>query len=153
MGSSEEGRQRVVLIFMCQWPGDTIQHNKWQHADRCNQCLVLSESKQTTEEKVRGIARENGRFNSEVTVVTQIVLVVISISSFLYHENSIIVRRRPCGVSFSRLIHTYHAVVLPCRGLEKSLAKRIRRSTAGARHGMCESNTVALCYSNVEDAI
>ena len=34
------------------------------------------------------------------------------------------------------LIRTYHAVL--SRGLEKSLAKRHGRSTAAARHGMCE---------------
>ena len=44
----------------------------------------------------------------------------------------------------------YYAVPLPCCGLEKSLAKRHGRSTAGARHGMCESNTVALLFKWVK---
>ena len=37
---------------------------------------------------------------------------------------------------------------MSCRGLERSLAKRHGRSTAGARNGTCKSNTVTLCYSN-----
>jgi hypothetical protein len=46
------------------------------------------------------------------------------------------------------LIHTYHA-----HGLEKSLSERHGRGTARARHGMCESNTTALCKSNGKDTI
>ena len=38
-----------------------------------------------------------------------------------------------------------------CCGFEKSLAKRHGQRTAGARHNMCESNTVALSYSNGKD--
>jgi hypothetical protein len=34
------------------------------------------------------------------------------------------------------------------RGLEKSLAEPYGRGMARARHGMCESNTAALCKSN-----
>ena len=49
------------------------------------------------------------------------------------------------------LIHTYSAVL--CRDLENSLAKRHDRGKAGARHGTCESNTVALCCSNGKDTI
>jgi hypothetical protein len=58
------------------------------------------------------------------------------------------------------LIHTYHAVpmLFPCRnpaatlprprhGLERSLSERHIRGMAGERHGMCESNTAALCKS------
>jgi hypothetical protein len=44
---------------------------------------------------------------------------------------------RPC--------HVYAAL---CRGLEKSLSERHGRDMAWARHGMCESNTAALCKSN-----
>ena len=39
-----------------------------------------------------------------------------------------------------------HAVL--CRGLEKSLSEGRGRSTAWAWHGMCESNTLALCKSD-----
>jgi hypothetical protein len=49
----------------------------------------------------------------------------------------------------SMVVHTYHAVPLPwCAVAEKSLAKLHCQGTAGVRHGMLESNTVALCYSN-----
>ena len=51
--------------------------------------------------------------------------------------------------AFSRwpiLIHTYHAAPLPCCALEKSLG----RSTAWAWHGMCESNTAALCKGKTQ---
>jgi hypothetical protein len=53
------------------------------------------------------------------------------------------------------LIHTYHAVPMPrpCHGLERSLSKRHIRGMAGERHGMCESNTAALCKSNGKDTI
>ena len=44
-----------------------------------------------------------------------------------------------------------HAVLY--RDLEKSLAKRHGRNTAGARHGMRESNTVTLCYWNGKDTL
>jgi hypothetical protein len=59
------------------------------------------------------------------------------------------VSRRPI------LIHTYHAVSLPrpCRGLERSLSERHIRGVAWERHGMCESNTAALCKSNWKDTI
>lgn len=36
-------------------------------------------------------------------------------------------------------------------GVEVSLSKRHGQSTAGARYCMCESNTVALCYSDGKD--
>jgi hypothetical protein len=63
---------------------------------------------------------------------------------------------RPHAVSGRpMLIHTYHAVPLPrpCRGLERSLSERHIRGMAGERHGMCESNTAALCKSNGKDTI
>jgi hypothetical protein len=63
---------------------------------------------------------------------------------------------RPHAVSGRpMLVHTYHAVPLsrPCRGLEKSLSERHIRGMAGERHGMCESNTAALCKSNRKDTI
>jgi hypothetical protein len=49
----------------------------------------------------------------------------------------------------------YHAVPLPrtCRGLERSLSEQRIRGMAGERHGMCESNTAALCKSNGKDTI
>jgi hypothetical protein len=49
-----------------------------------------------------------------------------------------------------------HAVTLPprpCHGLERSLSERHIRVMAGERHGMCESNTAALCKSNGKDTI
>jgi hypothetical protein len=53
------------------------------------------------------------------------------------------------------LIHTYNAVPLPrpCRGLERSLSERHIRGMAGERHGMCESNTAALCKPNGKDTV
>jgi hypothetical protein len=53
------------------------------------------------------------------------------------------------------LIHTYHAVALPrpCRGLERLLSERHIRGMAVKRHGMCESNTAALCKSDGKDTI
>jgi hypothetical protein len=47
---------------------------------------------------------------------------------------------------------------MPChaalrRGLEKSLSEQHGRGMARARHGMCESNTAALCKPNGKDAI
>ena len=48
----------------------------------------------------------------------------------------------PCG-----------APAVLCPGLGKALAKRHGQSTAGARHGMCESNTVAPRYWNGKDTI
>jgi hypothetical protein len=36
----------------------------------------------------------------------------------------------------------------PCRGLDKSISERHCRGMARALHGMCESNTAALCKSN-----
>jgi hypothetical protein len=47
----------------------------------------------------------------------------------------------------------YHAHAALCRGLEKSLSERQGRGMARARHGMCESNTTALCKSNGKDTI
>jgi hypothetical protein len=44
-----------------------------------------------------------------------------------------------------------HAHAALCRGFEESLSERHGRDTAWARHGMCESNTVALCKSNGKD--
>jgi hypothetical protein len=48
-----------------------------------------------------------------------------------------------------------HAVPMPrlCRGLERSLSGRYIRGMTGERHGMCESNTAALCKSNGKDTI
>jgi hypothetical protein len=51
----------------------------------------------------------------------------------------------------SMVIHTCHAVL--CRGLEKSLSERHGHGMAWGRHGMCESNTAALCKSNGKDTI
>jgi hypothetical protein len=63
-------------------------------------------------------------------------------------------------LSWVRPVHTYHAVLLPCRvashmpcrapvvlcrGLEKRLGKRHGRSTVGARHYICESDVVRPC--------
>jgi hypothetical protein len=45
----------------------------------------------------------------------------------------------------------------PCRdpamAFERLLSERHIRGMAGERHGMCESNTVALCKSNGKDTI
>jgi hypothetical protein len=61
---------------------------------------------------------------------------------------------RPHAVSGRpKLIHTCHAHSALCRGLEKSLSERHGRGMARARHGMCESNTAALCESNGKDTI
>jgi hypothetical protein len=49
-----------------------------------------------------------------------------------------------------------HAVNMPpqlCHGLERLLSERHIRGMAGERHGMCESNTAALCKSNGKDTI
>jgi hypothetical protein len=46
-----------------------------------------------------------------------------------------------------------HAHAALCRGLEKSLSERHGRGMALARHGICESNTAALCKSNGKDTI
>jgi hypothetical protein len=48
---------------------------------------------------------------------------------------------------------TCHDHAALCRGLKKSLSERHGRGMAWERHGMCESNTVALCKSNGKDAI
>jgi hypothetical protein len=52
-----------------------------------------------------------------------------------------------------KLASRRYAVTLPrpCHGLGKSLSERHIRGMAGERHGMCESNTVALCKSNGKD--
>jgi hypothetical protein len=55
------------------------------------------------------------------------------------------VSRRPM------LIHTCHAHAALCRGLKKSLSERHVSGMSRARHGMCESNTTALCKSNGKD--
>jgi hypothetical protein len=47
----------------------------------------------------------------------------------------------------------YHDHASLSRGLENSLSERHGRGMAWARHGMCESNTAALCKSNVKDTI
>jgi hypothetical protein len=61
---------------------------------------------------------------------------------------------RPHAVSGQPIIiHTCHAHAALCRGLEKSLSERHGRGMAWARHGMCESNTAALCKSNGKDTI
>jgi hypothetical protein len=55
---------------------------------------------------------------------------------------------RPHTVSGRPLqIHTCHSHAALCRGLEKSLSERHGRGMARARHGMCDSNTAALCES------
>jgi hypothetical protein len=64
------------------------------------------------------------------------------------------------------LIQTYHAVPMPfpccshaatmprpCHGHETSLSERHIRGMVGERHGMCESNTAALCKPNKKDTI
>jgi hypothetical protein len=58
------------------------------------------------------------------------------------------------------LIHTCHVMPRPfrahaalCRGLQKLLSERHGRGMVRARHGMCESNTAALCKSNVKETI
>jgi hypothetical protein len=50
------------------------------------------------------------------------------------------------------LIHTCHAMFMQrCAvALRKSLSERRGRGMARARHGMYESNTAALCKSNVK---
>jgi hypothetical protein len=63
---------------------------------------------------------------------------------------------RPHAVSGRpMLIHKHHAVPLPptCRGLERLLSERHIRGMSGERHGMCESNTAALCNLNEKDTI
>jgi hypothetical protein len=61
---------------------------------------------------------------------------------------------RPHAVSGRpMLIHTCHAHAALYRGLEKSISKRHGRGMARARHGMCKSNTAALCKSNGKDTI
>jgi hypothetical protein len=56
---------------------------------------------------------------------------------------------RPHAVSGRpMLIHTF-----PCRGLERSLSERNIRGMAGERHGICESNTAALCKLNGKGTI
>jgi hypothetical protein len=61
---------------------------------------------------------------------------------------------RPHAVSGrSMLIYTCHAHAALFRGLEKSLSERHGRGTERARHGMCESNTAALCKSNGKDTL
>jgi hypothetical protein len=51
------------------------------------------------------------------------------------------------------LIHICHANAALCRDLEKSLSERHGRGMARARHGMCESNTAALCKLNGKGTI
>jgi hypothetical protein len=51
------------------------------------------------------------------------------------------------------LIHTCHAMPMPCRGLEKSLSEQHGHGMAQAKHGRCESNTATLCTSNGKDTI
>jgi hypothetical protein len=62
---------------------------------------------------------------------------------------------RPHAVSVQpMLIHTFHAVLMAlCRGLERSLRERHDRGMAGEWHGVCESNTAAMCKSNGKDKI
>jgi hypothetical protein len=66
---------------------------------------------------------------------------------------------RPHAVS-GRPMLIHNAMLRPCRahaalrrGLEKSVSERHGRGMARARHGMCESNTAALCKSNGKDTI
>jgi hypothetical protein len=47
----------------------------------------------------------------------------------------------------------FHAHAALCRGLEKLFSERHGRGMARGRHGMCESNTAALCKSNGKDTI
>jgi hypothetical protein len=51
------------------------------------------------------------------------------------------------------LIHTCHAHATLCCGHEKSLSGRHGRGMARAQHGMCDSNTAALCKSNGKDSL
>jgi hypothetical protein len=44
--------------------------------------------------------------------------------------------------------HPAATMPLPCHGLGKSLSEKHIRGMAGEGHGMCESNTAALCKSN-----
>jgi hypothetical protein len=61
---------------------------------------------------------------------------------------------RPHAVSGRpMLIHACHAYAALCRGLEKSLSELYGRGMARARHGMCESNTAALCKLNGKDTM
>jgi hypothetical protein len=46
-----------------------------------------------------------------------------------------------------------HSHAALCRGLEKLLSARHYLDTTRAWHGMCESNTAALCKSNGRDTI
>jgi hypothetical protein len=46
-----------------------------------------------------------------------------------------------------------HAHAALFRGFEKSLSEWHGRGMARARHGLCESNTAALCKSNGKDTI
>jgi hypothetical protein len=46
-----------------------------------------------------------------------------------------------------------HAHAALCGGLEKSLSERHGNGMAQAWHGMCKSNTAALCESNGKDTI
>jgi hypothetical protein len=49
--------------------------------------------------------------------------------------------------------HPAATLPLHCHDLGKSLSERHIRGMAGERHGMCESNTAALCKSNGKDTI
>jgi hypothetical protein len=61
---------------------------------------------------------------------------------------------RPHAVSVRPiLIHTRHAHAALCPDLQKSLSERHVRGISQARHGMCESDTAAMCKSNGEDTI
>jgi hypothetical protein len=103
--------------------------------------------------KVRVVA-ENIRTASRT--VKQIGMVLTSITTFV--ELRVVAGRsrtragRPLAVpGRPMVIHTCHAHAALCRGLEKSFSERNGRFMGGARHGMCESNTAALCKSNGKD--
>jgi hypothetical protein len=64
---------------------------------------------------------------------------------------------RPHAVSGRRmLIHTCHVIPIHtvlCRGLEKPLSEWHVHSMAQVQHGICESDTTALCKFNGKDTI
>jgi hypothetical protein len=80
---------------------------------------------------------------------------LVHISSLIFTFPCIQCFHRHAVSGQSMLIHTYHAVPLPrtCRNLERSLSERHIRGTAVERHGICQSNTAALCKSNRKDTI
>jgi hypothetical protein len=65
------------------------------------------------------------------------------------------VAHMPFLIANSHITCRSHAAAMPrpCRGRERSLSERHIRGMAGERHGMCESNTAAMCKSNGKDTI